>query len=280
MADTKKFTVAEITEISKALFADLAKDLPDEIRCRLKAQRTAQQHGSETRMFQFYFYDAHQPQVLDFHHFGYTLIYDPALRYHPKPCIARFYVNRHRMYDKKEDVIPALWEAMRQAEKDLYAFDALENEQMIGLFRMFHASSLKAFHDQAYQAFLELIPYWHSRYAAVVNTYGAKLTKDQIREVIAGRTKFQPSGPRSLNSRPEYRRHVPPRLRELVFERDGRCCLKCGARADLHADHIKPVADGGLTILDNLQTLCAAENLSKGNRESIDYRKRPLVLVS
>src|SRR5437660_189743 len=95
------FTLFDVAQISKAVYGLLAADLPDEICKRLKAQRVAQRHGSETRMFTFHFYDTHQPQVLDFHHFGYTLIYDPVLRYHPQPCIARFYANRHRIYDKK-----------------------------------------------------------------------------------------------------------------------------------------------------------------------------------
>jgi 5-methylcytosine-specific restriction endonuclease McrA len=33
---------------------------------------------------------------------------------------------------------------------------------------------------------------------------------------------------------------------------------------ELHADHISPWADGGKTVLENLQTLCQNCNLGKG----------------
>ena len=79
---------------------------------------------------------------------------------------------------------------------------------------------------------------------------------------------------------PALMENVPARLRAEVFRRDGNRCLKCGAQDDLHADHIVPVSLGGLTVIDNLQTLCSAENLSKGNRESRDYRKGNSVATS
>ena len=58
-------------------------------------------------------------------------------------------------------------------------------------------------------------------------------------------------------------------LRTKVMRRDSfRCCM-CGAAAaegvTLHVDHILPVSHGGLSILENLQTLCAPCNLGKGN---------------
>jgi hypothetical protein len=270
--DHRAFTAEEITVAAKAVFRRLSDDLPEEAISRLRPQRIAQRHGTDTRVLMFHYYDRNQPQILDYHHFGYTLIYDPTLRYHPQRCVVRFYANRHRIYDKKEQVIPALWESMQDAERDLYDFRALQNEQMIGLFRMFDSESVDDFSEKCYQAFLELVPYWQPTYAAVVDTYGAQLSPEEVAAVIAGRRKFQPKSPKT-SSRPEYSRHVPRKLRAAVFARDGFQCLSCGATDNLHADHIVAVANGGLTILDNLQTLCAAENLSKGARNNTDYRK-------
>ena len=58
-------------------------------------------------------------------------------------------------------------------------------------------------------------------------------------------------------------------LRTNVMRRDGFRCRMCGASASegttLHVDHILPVSRGGLTVLENLQTLCASCNLGKGN---------------
>lgn len=65
-------------------------------------------------------------------------------------------------------------------------------------------------------------------------------------------------------------RQVGPRLRFRVFQRDCFKCVGCGRSPAthlnlvLHADHITPVALGGKTVLENLQTLCEGCNLGKG----------------
>lgn len=57
-------------------------------------------------------------------------------------------------------------------------------------------------------------------------------------------------------------------MRFEVMQRDGFSCRACGrnARTDgvkLHVDHIKPILHGGLTVIENLQTLCEDCNLGK-----------------
>jgi hypothetical protein len=65
-------------------------------------------------------------------------------------------------------------------------------------------------------------------------------------------------------------REIRPGLRFKVFMRDRFRCLTCGRNpathlnVELHADHILAVANGGKTILENLQTLCQDCNLGKG----------------
>jgi len=61
------------------------------------------------------------------------------------------------------------------------------------------------------------------------------------------------------------------RLRFTVMRRDGFRCVQCGrspatqAGVELHVDHVHPWSKGGLTVLENLQTLCADCNLGKSN---------------
>ena len=61
------------------------------------------------------------------------------------------------------------------------------------------------------------------------------------------------------------------RLRFLVMRRDRFSCCHCGAspakdsKVELHVDHVRPWAEGGLTTLENLQTLCARCNLGKSD---------------
>lgn len=66
------------------------------------------------------------------------------------------------------------------------------------------------------------------------------------------------------------RREIPPGLQFKVFKRDRFRCVACGRspathlNTVLHADHILAVANGGKTVLENLQTLCRDCNLGKG----------------
>ena len=60
---------------------------------------------------------------------------------------------------------------------------------------------------------------------------------------------------------------VTNRMRFAIYDRDGWRCRKCGTRAkNLEIDHIVPIAKGGKTTLDNLQTLCHRCNKIKGDK--------------
>jgi hypothetical protein len=268
-----KLSKAEFYGACSAAFHRLIEDLPSEIGDRLKLQRVAVGHGTDVRVLLYHVWDKRQPTLLDKHHFSYGVVFDPIMRYHDSPQWARFYANKHRIYDKRGAVVEALRSELCIAERRLAKFRYNENEQMVGLFRQLDATSSKEFEEQVYHAFLELLPYWHPRYAALIDSYGTAMTREAVADVIAGRAKFQPARPQFPGSETAFSRHVPDWLRKQVFERDGFRCLKCGATEFLHADHIKPVSKGGLTLLDNLQTLCQRENLGKGDRESVDYRK-------
>jgi hypothetical protein len=62
-------------------------------------------------------------------------------------------------------------------------------------------------------------------------------------------------------------------LRYRVLVRDRFKCEICGnspasdPKCKLHVDHIQPSSKGGLTVLENLRTLCEACNLGKGDLE-------------
>jgi 5-methylcytosine-specific restriction endonuclease McrA len=68
----------------------------------------------------------------------------------------------------------------------------------------------------------------------------------------------------SVSRNSEDTRLLHQRLRKQCFIRDNYCCTRCGVRNHpddpsgimLTADHIIPVARGGLFILSNYATLC------------------------
>jgi len=55
-------------------------------------------------------------------------------------------------------------------------------------------------------------------------------------------------------------------LRQMIFSRDGWACRFCQKRTRLTIDHIVPVAKGGTSEPDNLQTLCQSCNSRKGTK--------------
>jgi hypothetical protein len=103
------------------------------------------------------------------------------------------------------------------------------------------------------------------RYAQVVN-----FTKHQMPHHKEVSSEIPP--PPGMDAVTRHGYDVPNQVRELVFDRDGRACLKCGSDQSLSLDHIKPLASGGDNSVDNLQTLCGRCNSSKGNSTK-DYRK-------
>ena len=58
---------------------------------------------------------------------------------------------------------------------------------------------------------------------------------------------------------------VSNKMRFAIYQRDGYRCRCCGRRTkDLEIDHIIPIAKGGKSTYNNLQTLCHRCNLRKG----------------
>ena len=63
---------------------------------------------------------------------------------------------------------------------------------------------------------------------------------------------------------------VTNKMRFSIYNRDHYRCRKCGRKTkDLEVDHIIPIAKGGKSTYDNLQTLCHRCNLKKG--ANIEY---------
>ena len=73
------------------------------------------------------------------------------------------------------------------------------------------------------------------------------------------------------NTRHKTQRNINWRLRFIVMSRDNFKCKKCGRSPAtdptiiLHVDHKKAWANGGETVLENLETLCSVCNVGKSN---------------
>ena len=65
----------------------------------------------------------------------------------------------------------------------------------------------------------------------------------------------------------ERSRIIPTEVKKSVWERDGGKCVICGAKDELHFDHVIPYSKGGTSITaENVRILCARHNLSKSDK--------------
>lgn len=73
---------------------------------------------------------------------------------------------------------------------------------------------------------------------------------------------------------------IPAKLRAAVLARDNHICRACGFGGSanfapfLDADHIVAESNGGAVTLDNLQCLCKACNVAKGDRFDRQFKVR------
>jgi 5-methylcytosine-specific restriction endonuclease McrA len=62
----------------------------------------------------------------------------------------------------------------------------------------------------------------------------------------------------------EQTRQIPGKIKLAVYKRDKGICIKCGAKDNLHFDHVLPYSKGGTSLKqENIQLLCARHNLEK-----------------
>jgi len=65
----------------------------------------------------------------------------------------------------------------------------------------------------------------------------------------------------------ERRRIIPSAVKLAVWQRDAGKCVQCGAKDELHFDHVIPFSRGGTSVTaDNVQLLCARHNLQKSDQ--------------
>jgi len=81
-----------------------------------------------------------------------------------------------------------------------------------------------------------------------------------LRDLLMDGLGIVPAVPGSGNGKDTISR----RLAKRVFERDGYRCVRCGGWVDLTCDHVHPESLGGLTVYENLQTMCRPCNSKKG----------------
>ena len=73
--------------------------------------------------------------------------------------------------------------------------------------------------------------------------------------------------------------HGPGCFHRAAQQMTQRCSVPGCRRKDIHADHIVPLAKGGLDCKANLQPLCQRHNNAKHAADPIDFRRRLGMLI-
>jgi 5-methylcytosine-specific restriction endonuclease McrA len=87
-------------------------------------------------------------------------------------------------------------------------------------------------------------------------THTVSRSTPKLSSVHVSERKPEPQRPASKNQR-----YMNPALKHQVWTRDKGQCTRCGSQRNLNYDHIRPIAFGGLSTLDNLRLLCFHCNL-------------------
>lgn len=135
---------------------------------------------------------------------------------------------------------------------------------------------------RTYQAPITQFSLMVTLYCSTINgrIYDRKNESFSVDQIVAFNKKLNNKNGNFYNDREIWdsicrveRGKVSNRMRFSVYERDGYKCRNCGVSesyARLEIDHIIPIAKGGKSTYDNLQTLCHRCNVEKGDNL---YRK-------
>ncbi|MBI5773137.1 MAG: HNH endonuclease, partial [Verrucomicrobia bacterium] len=117
----------------------------------------------------------------------------------------------------------------------------------------------------------KLIRAIHPVLLPIIDSFTEPLSREERKCVIKGRKRIHPTNANrdSIAKVREYSRSIPRTWKIRILEKARHECVLCRTdlrNTEVHFDHVIPVSKGGLTLEKNLQALCAACNLKKGNR--------------
>lgn len=98
----------------------------------------------------------------------------------------------------------------------------------------------------------------------------ARYQRDKKR-IVARNKKYRKDNPEAAIARVHKRRAIKAQSGgsytaaewKALCEKWSKCCLCCGRRRKLTADHVIPIAKGGTSDIDNIQPLCMPCNAKK-----------------
>lgn len=261
-----------VSDVLNRKVDDVDELLDPAVRERLRASNTVIHHGGDIRVLQYHIWNRDQPGIFHRHHFKYEVQFDPAGTKAGTAttnfCI-HFYLNKIRLYHERDAMVARVRRELGQIR--LAGFKLKETERAFSFHHNFKANDAEKVVAEVRQYLFPLLNHVHPMFCRIMDAFNVPMTKEERRAVISGRKKlgFADRTSPHYGKNQEFRRDPPANLRAATFQRDGNICQHCEGEFDvslLHADHVIPVARGGLTTLGNLQALCGPCNLRKGKR--------------
>ena len=264
-------TQDDLTLHALRLFSELKRNLPSEIAVRLKSSRGVRRHGSASTVFLFNAWDRNQVGLFDPKYFCYCLGYDPKHRYSPTTWYFHLWINTIRIYQYSGEIRRAVEDIVRSQCPASFTPEITEQAVNAVIRCRDFSGNLSEFETYFLPLYEELIGAIHPYLMPIIDSFTYDLSEREREEVIQSRKKLYLGTRHRLSPEEirQYSRSIPQSWRLRLMTAAGHRCVHCSApltEGNTHIDHIKPFSLGGLTVLENLQALCAACNLSKGNR--------------
>ena len=257
----------------KANFEDVMRNLGSGYE-RLRCSGIPERHGTRTVVLVNRINDERQTEATLPRRFcGYRLHYDPVdFETTDHNWCLKFRVNTERLYfGKRDEVVEMLKRRLPSLCPSGFSW-CPHPRQLIIEHQFNHFGSEEEVVQSIHRKLVQLIEKTYPVFDhALVVAEESAWEKARRRKFTRGRAKvYAPAANRhSLVDRRALNRSIPPRLRAEVIRlnEDGRCriCRKPCSPDEIHIDHVVSVANGGLTILENLQVTCETCNLAKGS---------------
>lgn len=264
-------TPATLLPVCQQLWQQTSQSLPPADAARWQVNRVVQPHGTRRTVLLWRVWDQRVRQLgLDPWYCCWCLQYDPENFYNRRSnWQLHLYANTVRIYRENQRARGLLERRLKEVCPP--GFDFLAPARTVELSWCFHHLGTLA------ELPARIAPMLRAGLTATAPVFDELFSLVGRAPTSAERQDTQTNRPRPYaptadpDARPHngaLRRDIPPGLRQQVLARSANRCAICRQPFvegdEIHLDHIIPWAEGGLTVLENLQPTHARCNLRKG----------------